>query len=167
MTTEQKARYITIAILGVLMLWLIGRQTGWRLPSVAVVLSPAASAQPDEPRDTVYRMLDAARSGDAAAYLDCFSGQMADMLRRSRSEMGTAGFTRYLAETSRQVKGITLSEPVTVTDRQVRIQIEYVYEDRNEAQQMHLEKTGQGWRIARIDSTERVPTLVPYGTQVQ
>ena len=159
MTTEQKARCLTIAVLGETVVWLIGRQAGWRLPS--------ASAQPDDPRNTIYRMLDAARSGDAAAYLDCFSGQMADMLRRSQSEMGTAGFTRYLAETSRQVKGVTLSEPVTVTDQQVRIQIEYVYEDRNEAQQMHLEKTRQGWRIVRIDSTARVPTLVPYGTQVE
>jgi hypothetical protein len=147
--------------------WLIGRQSGWRLPSAAAVLTPEVSAQPDEPRDTVYRMLDAARSGDAAAYLDCFSGQMASNLRQSRSEMGVDGFTRYLTETNRQVKGVTLSEPVAVTDREVRVQIEYVYEDRNEAQQMHLEKTAQGWRIARIDSTARVPTLVPYGTQVE
>ena len=167
MTTERKARYITIAVLGTLILWLIGRQTGWRLPSVAAVLSPPVSAPPGEPRDTIYRMLDAARSGDAASYLDCFSGQMADLLRQSRSEMGTTGFTRYLTETNGQVKGITLSEPAAVTEGEVRVQMEYIYEDRTEAQQIHLEKTGRSWRITRIDSTELVPTLVPYGTAVK
>ena len=159
MTTERKARYITIAVLGAVVVWLIGRQAGWRLPT--------AAAQPEEARDAIYRMLDAARSGDAAAYLDCFSGQTAAAMRQSRSEMGADGFARYLAETSRPLKGVTLSEPVTVTDRQLRIQIEYVYEDRNEGQQMHLERTAQGWRIARIDWAERLPTLVPYWTKVE
>ena len=30
-----------------------------------------------------------------------------------------------------------------------------------------LEKAPGGWKIARVDSTERVKTLVPYGTPVQ
>jgi len=32
---------------------------------------------------------------------------------------------------------------------------------------MNLEKTTGGWKIARVDSAERVKTLVPYGTPVQ
>ena len=47
------------------------------------------------------------------------------------------------------------------------MRVEYVYQDRNEAQMMFLEKAQGGWRIARVDGTERVKTLVPYGTPVQ
>jgi hypothetical protein len=52
-------------------------------------------------------------------------------------------------------------------DREVSVRVEYVYQDRNEAQTMNLEKTAGGWKIARVDSAERVKTLVPYGTPVQ
>jgi hypothetical protein len=45
--------------------------------------------------------------------------------------------------------------------------VEYVYQDRNEAQIMHLEKAGNDWKIARVDGAERVKTPVPYGTPVQ
>ena len=48
-----------------------------------------------------------------------------------------------------------------------KVRVEYVYQDRNEAQMMFLEKTQGGWRIARVDGSERVKTLVPYGTPVQ
>jgi hypothetical protein len=32
---------------------------------------------------------------------------------------------------------------------------------------MYLERTPAGWKIARVDSAERIKTLVPYGTPVQ
>jgi hypothetical protein len=47
------------------------------------------------------------------------------------------------------------------------VRVEYVYQDRNEAQTMYLEKASSGWKITRVDGAERVKTLVPYGTPVQ
>ena len=44
---------------------------------------------------------------------------------------------------------------------------EYIYQDRNEAQTMYLEKGPTGWKISRADSDERVKTLIPYGTPVK
>jgi hypothetical protein len=58
-------------------------------------------------------------------------------------------------------------EPQPLTEREVKLKVEYVYQDRNETQQLYVEKTPGGWRIARVDSAERVKTLVPYGTPVQ
>jgi hypothetical protein len=54
-----------------------------------------------------------------------------------------------------------------VSEREVSVRIEYVYPDRNETQTMFLEKTGNEWKIARVESAEPVKTLVPYGTPVE
>ena len=156
MTQQQKARYLTAAVIAGVGLFIAGQKLGRKLP-----------ARAPEPRDAIYKMLDAARAGDAAAYLACFTGQVAASLAQSQAEMGAPAFSRYLTTTNKEIKGIALSEPAAITDREVQVRVEYVYQDRNEAQQMYLEKDPAGqWRIARIDSTQRVKTLVPYGTPV-
>lgn len=170
MTREKKARYLTIAVIGAALLFVVGQKTGWKLPVSSAnrpkALSPAEPPRPPEPRDAIYRMLDAARAGDAAGYLACFTGQMETMLRQSQTEMGPRTFSQYLITTNKEIKGVALSEPVAITDREARVRVEYVYQDRNEAQQVYLEKASDGWKIARVDATERVKTLVPYGTPV-
>ena len=166
MTREKKARYLTFAVIGVALVIVIGQKTGWQLPAGTVPLRPAEPPRPPEPRDAIYKMLDAARAGDAAAYLTCYTGQMETMLRQSLAEMGPQRFSKYLTDANKEIKGVALSEPAPLTDREVRVRVEYVYQDRNEAQQFYLEKAPDGWRIARVDSTERVKTLVPYGTPV-
>ncbi len=50
---------------------------------------------------------------------------------------------------------------------EVKVKVEYVFQDRNEVQWMYLEKSGNSWRIARVDTAERIQTLVPYGTPVR
>ena len=62
---------------------------------------------------------------------------------------------------------MALQEPQALTDREVKVRVEYVYQDRNEVQQMYLEKSGNNWKITRVDSAERIKTLVPYGTPVR
>ncbi len=49
-------------------------------------------------------------------------------------------------------------------DAQVRV--EYVYADRNEVQQIFLERVDEIWKIARVSEIQRVETPVPYGTPV-
>jgi hypothetical protein len=178
MTREKKARYLTLAVIAAALVFVIGQKTGWQLPAALTAMRPAeesrgtsSAAVPGtpsgpEPRDAIYKMLDAARAGDSAAYLACFSGQMETALRQSQTEMGAPRFSLYLSDTNKEIKGIALSEPVSITDREVRVRIEYVSQDRNEAQQFYLKKVSGGWRITRVDSTERVKTLIPYGTPV-
>jgi hypothetical protein len=169
MTKERKARLLTMLVIAGALAMVIGQKTGWQMPAGLQPLrsaGPGPNPSPDEPRDAIYKMIDAARAGDAAQYLGCFSGQMERMLRQSQAEMGVRAFSEYLMKTNKEIKGIALSEPVPITDREVRVRVEYVYQDRNEAQQMYLEKRPEGWRIARVDSAERVKTLIPYGTPV-
>jgi hypothetical protein len=119
------------------------------------------------PQDAIYAMLDAARIGDVKTYLSSYTGQMDAALKQSLAETTEAGFSKYLTESNAAVKGIAISEPQPLTDREVKVRVEYVYQDRNEAQTMYLEKGPAGWKIARVDGAERVKTLVPYGTPVQ
>ena len=119
------------------------------------------------PQDAVYRMLDAARAGDVRTYLSCYSGPMRSALRQSAAEAGEPGFGKYLRDSNAAVKGIAVAEPQPMSDREVKLRVEYVYQDRNEAQTMYLERNGTVWTIARVDGVERVKTLVPYGTPVR
>ena len=48
----------------------------------------------------------------------------------------------------------------------MRVRVEYVYADRNEAQQLYLENQGDGWKISGVSAAVHVDTPVPYGTPV-
>lgn len=122
---------------------------------------------PAEPQDTVYAMLAAARSGDVKSYLSNYTGGMEAALRQSLAESGQAAFASYLARSNAEVKGVAVAEPQPVSESEVKVRVEYVYQDRNEAQIMYLEKGQGGWKISRTDADERVKTLVPYGTPVK
>ena len=167
MSKDAKVRAVTVAVIVIAFLVVVGREAGWDWgKSAAPSYAPVSAGAEAEPRDTIYRMLDAARDGDVDAYIACYAGQMERALSRTRQEMTDSGFARYLTERNRQIKGIAINEPETVSESQVSVRVEYVYADRNEAQQLHLENGPDGWKIARVDSARRVKTLVPYGTPV-
>ncbi|MGH9658234.1 MAG: hypothetical protein ACRD96_06800 [Bryobacteraceae bacterium] len=165
MSRERKTQIATLAALAAAFGIVLAQRTGWKLPAVEAP-RPAVKSDPS-PQDAIYAMLDAARSGDVKAYLASYTGQMETSLKQSLAETTEAGLVRYLKESNAAIKGIAMTEPQALTDREVRIRVEYVYQDRNEAQFMYLEKVAAGWKIARVDATERVKTLVPYGTPVQ
>jgi hypothetical protein len=167
MTQESKVRAVTLAVIAVAALVTIGRNADWRLPgSGSNSLVSAAPQGETKPQDVIYRMLDAAGQGDAAAYLGCYSGTLRRRLAQSRDEMTPAGFTQYLAQTNRQIKGIAIAEPTALSETEAVVPVEFVYQDRNEAQQFFLEKSSGEWKIARISAAERVKTLIPYGMPV-
>jgi hypothetical protein len=170
MSADKKAKIVTVIVLAGALAVVLGQKYGWKMPNVKVSdLAPrSAAAKPDPtPQDAIYAMLDAARLGDVKTYLASYTGQMEASLKQSVGETTESGFAKYLKNQNASIKGIAISEPQTLTDREVKVRVEYVYQDRNEAQMMFLEKTAGGWKISRVDGTERVKTLVPYGTPVQ
>lgn len=170
MTPEKKAKVVTIVVLAGALAIVLGQKYGWKLPNVKVsdlAPRPAAPKPDPTPQDAIYAMLDAARVGDVKTYLASYTGQMENSLKQSIGETTETGFAKYLKDQNASIKGIAISEPQQLTDREVKVRVEYVYQDRNEAQLMFLEKAPAGWKISRVDSTERVKTLVPYGTPVQ
>ena len=158
MTQQRRAQVLTAGVLALAFGLAIGRKqfTG----------SSAGTAQPAV-QDVIYAMLDASRAGDVQAYLANYAGPLRSTLEQSVRETGEERFRRYLKDSNSAIKGIAVSDPEPVSSREMKIRLEYVYQDRNEAQSMYLEKLAGGWKIARVDGTERVKTLVPYGTPVQ
>jgi hypothetical protein len=138
------------------------------LIALGVVLARKAGPKPSQnPQDTVYAMLEAARAGDVKKYLARYTGQMEATLRQSLAETTEPAFAKYLRDSNAAIKGVAVSDPQNITDLEAKVRVEYVYQDRNEAQTMYLEKGPTGWKISRADSDERVKTLIPYGTPVK
>jgi len=169
MSVQRRARVLTAVLIAGIGLFLFARQTGWN-PSAASLreMLPATQPKPDPtPQDAIYAMLDSARVGDIRTYLSYYTGSMGVSLQSSIAEQGESNFARYLRETNAPIKGIAITEPQILSDREAKVRVEYVYQDRNEVQYFYLEKQGKDWKIARLDTAERVKTLVPYGTPVQ
>jgi hypothetical protein len=117
------------------------------------------------PQDSIYAMLDAAHAGDVTKYLACYTGEMSQSMNRARAE--SQDFAKYLRDSGAGLKGIAVMEPQPQPDGQMQLRVEYVYQDRNEAQFFYLAKISGEWKISRIETAERVKTLLPYGTPVQ
>lgn len=168
MTKQTRAKLVTGLLAAALVAFVAGRESGWDLSRVADAgpLRSSSTPEAEKPQDAIYRMLDAMRDGDGDAYIGCHSGEMAKRLGQSREEMTGEGFAEYLRTRNREIKGIAINQPEMASERQARVRVEYVYEDRNEAQQVHLQRIDGRWMIAGVDGAQRVKTLVPYGTPV-
>jgi hypothetical protein len=158
MKKEHLARWITLLLLGGALALVVFRNRPAAEP---------ASASPDTPvQDAVYAMFDAAKQANVKAYVDAYGGSVRNAIEQSLQEQGQEKFAAYLREQTQAVKGIALQEPQPVTGTQAKIQVEYVYQDRNETQWLTLDRLDGRWKITRIDAAQRIRTLVPYGTPV-
>jgi len=158
---------LTVLILAALAVVAVGRRQGWTLDNVSAS-SLAARLRPAEakPEQTIYALLDAARDGDPDAFLNQYSGKLRDQLQETVREQGRDAFIAYLKKTNSDIQGVALAAPERTGDKQVKIRAEYVYRDRNEVQLVFLEQSGSAWKITRLDSTERVKALIPFGMAV-
>lgn len=162
MNQERKAQIVTVVILAMGLGIAAYRKGSFQFRNTVIAEKPSMT-----PQDVVYAMLDAAREGDVRKYVALYTGQMESALKQVVSESSESGFSKYLKDSNAAIKGVAVNEPAPVTDTEVKLRVEYVYQDRNEVQFMYLEKAGDKWRIARVDGAERAKTLVPYGTPVQ
>src|ERR1041385_760500 len=163
MNKQRIAQFLTVVILVGVLGVNLARKNGWTFGAVLAEKQPTGPA----PEDAIYGMLDAARTGDVQKYLAAYSGSMEASLRQSIAESSDAAFGKYLQDTNASLKGVAVLAPEAVSDREARVRVEYVYQDRNEAQTMYLEKIATGWRIARVETAQWVKSLVPYGTPVE
>lgn len=167
MSKQRLAQILTGLVLGTVFVVVAWR--GGALSSIrpSEWFAKAAAKSDPTPQDAIYAMLDAGRDGKVREYVAAHTGAMETALAKAVTEATEARFANYLRETNAPIKGVALQEPQALTDREVKVRVEYVYQDRNEVQHMYLEKVGNVWKIARVDSAERIKTLVPYGTPVQ
>lgn len=165
MTKPTQAKIVTGLVLAGVVALVAYQRGGLELgDSPAAVFRSREKAA--EPRDTIYRMLDAGAEGDVEAYIDCYAGETASQLTQSVEEMTAEGFANYLVDRNQAVKGIAINEPEETSENAVKVRVEYVYEDRNEAQTLYLNRLEGDWKIVEVDDAQRVPTVVKYGTPV-
>jgi hypothetical protein len=99
--------------------------------------------------------------------------QFADPLRaqliRLRAEKGDVYLRDYLARLTRPIKGLAadLARTEEVGPSEVRLPIQFLYSDRNEVQSFFLRRSGDRWRITRIETARSAPVLIPYGTPME
>ena len=155
MTPNRKAQIATVTLIAAL-----GAAVLWKSEARN---DPAATSQPQDP---IYQTLDAVRDGDFSKYVDAHAESMKASLRRASAEIGEARLLQSLKEQNAPLKGIAILEPERLSDREVKAKVEYVFADRNEVQTYYLEKTGDRWKIARVDGAQRTQTVIPYGTPV-
>lgn len=118
-----------------------------------------------KPEDEIYAMFDAARAGDAQAYLDCFSGPLREELAATVKEDSTEQFKAYLIKQNSSVQGMAVTITGHPSADEARARVEYVYSDHNEVQNVGLKREGLRWKIISIDGAQAVQPLVPYGSK--
>ena len=160
MSKQARARIITILVLAVTLSVVLARKTDLRASLAGLTQRTEAT-----PQDAIYAMFGASRTGDVKKYMASYTGEMAQSLQRARAE--SQDFSKYLRDSNAALKGIAVMEPQPQPDREVKVRVEYVYQDRNEAQFFFLNKTAGVWKISRVETAERVKTIIPYGTPVQ
>lgn len=166
MNKERKAQVVTVVVLVLALGAGLARKTGWR-PTDLLSWTSRTETTSLGPQDVIYAMQNAARVGDVPAYLSNYTGQMEASLRQAMAGTTEAAFAKYLKDSNTTIRGIAVGDPQEITNVEQKVRVEYIYEDRNEAQTMYLEKGPSGWKISRVDSDERVKTLIPYGTPVK
>ncbi|HKQ78868.1 MAG TPA: hypothetical protein VJ810_34535 [Blastocatellia bacterium] len=115
------------------------------------------------PESVIWRMSDAARAGDVGAYLNCFDGELRRNLEKTAAEMGERQFGEYLKRLNGEITGIAVSDLDLTGDAGAKLRVEFVYRGKNEAQRHYLTLRDGAWKIDRVDESERVKTLIPYG----
>ncbi len=150
-----------------------------RLPAIATVLLIAGAvvffttrqrlktAEPGfnaaNPESVIWRMSDATRDGEIQAYLNCFDGELRRNLEKTVAEMGERKFSEYLKRLNEEITGIAVSDLDRMGEAGAKLRVEFVSRGKNEVQQHHLIQRDGVWKIDRVDESERIKTLIPYG----
>jgi hypothetical protein len=166
MSFLKRPAVLTAAFLALLLGIIFLRNHGWRLPANVSPLFPRSGTTPATPEAAVYRMLDAARSGNTAVYVDAFSGPLEQQIQQVIRESGKTQFAAYLTGQSLSFQSVALSVTDQPSDLEERLRVEYIYTNRNEVQTYHVRKFGSRWKIVGISGTDLTKTLIPYGTAV-
>jgi len=115
------------------------------------------------PESVIWRMSDAARTGDVEAYLNCFEDELRRNLEKTVADMGERKFGEYLKRLNEEITGIAVSGLKLTGEASANLRVEFVYRGKNDAQQHYLVLRDGAWKIDRVDESERIKTLIPYG----
>ncbi len=146
---------ITVLLIASALLFLTGRERWSNMKF--------GETAPASPEDVIWRMVDAARDGDARAYLDCFGGALRERLEKTANEMGASEFSRYLKKLNGEMTGIAVSDFEQSDEQTARLRVEFVSRGKSEAQTHRFRLIDGEWKIEAMEDAERINALIPYG----
>ncbi len=166
---DPKVAFTVSFVLGLLLLVIL-RTNGWRLPPMPSWITRNTVSAPAGPEDAIYGMLDAARAGDTKTYLDSFVGPMRDQVAQvikenTEKENAERSFAAYLKSQNSAFQGVAVSITDRPSDTEAQVRVEYIYGNRNEVQSVSLRKDSR-WRIVKVSGSEQIKTLLPFGSTV-
>jgi hypothetical protein len=159
-------RIVVMACLVAAAFWLRGRGPAPQAPQALDAASPPAKPDWSEASRAVNAFFQAAADGDDKAYLNLLDGRLRRSLDQTRSDLGVEEFCENLRRSSAGVKGVAVTPGPAASAGEVVLNVEIVFADRNENQQMRLVRQGKGWVITSIDQSQMIKPVVPYGTPV-
>jgi hypothetical protein len=162
---DRKTGFTIFFVLGLLALVML-RTKGPSQILPAWIADRISSKPAESPEDSIYAMLDAARTGDTKAYLDSFSKPVREQLQQVIKEDSEAKFAEYLKSQNTAFQSVAISVADRPSDSEVQARVEYVYANRNEVQSLYLRKEASRWRIFKIAGSDQIKTLVPFGSAV-
>jgi hypothetical protein len=127
---------------------------------------PAGGGSAATPEEAIHAMLDAARRGDARAYLASFTDALRPQLEATRQQMGDARFREYLVESQAPVMGVATMKKADLRPDLVRYEVEFVHKDKNQRQLVELKKAGNRWLVDSMGQAVYAKPPIPYGTKV-
>jgi hypothetical protein len=131
-------------------------------PRDEVATSTAPPAHPAE--SCVQALMESARQGDVAAYLDAFTGDLRKRLDREIAERGRGAFADDLGTAARSRKSHAVFSAETEGADAALVTVEAVYPDRNERQTYRIEKTGDRWLVVGVETVRSVQPKAKYGS---
>jgi len=130
------------------------------LAALAIWLSVRPAAH--SPADVVAAWYDAMARGDEAAAIRLTSGAMR---RALESQLRLSSPDRRIERLGlNDVRGVAVRTLDSSDANTAEVEVELVFEDRNERQRVRLERQGRNWFIVEFGSAAHVVPPVRYGT---
>jgi hypothetical protein len=133
----------------------------------------AASPRPTEseartPEACIERMFEAARRGDVAGYLECFSGPERQRLERDLAGRSPDAYRQSLIDAVATLKGraVFASGAASGPSQPIAYTVDRVYENRTERQIYELVQESGIWRIRDVRPASAFQPVKAYGTPV-
>lgn len=142
----------------------VGGRVLLALALVAVAFSLRGRATDRSPERAVRAWLDAAARGDDRTCLALSDGALRTALASVREQQGPAAFRAGLRDWMAGLRGVALSRSGGGAANDVELDIELVFDGRNERQRARLVRRWNGWRLARLDGAVAVAPPIRYGT---
>ncbi|MBN2473664.1 MAG: hypothetical protein JXB62_03575 [Pirellulales bacterium] len=106
---------------------------------------------PSTPADAVSRWFDASEQGDDETCLRLVCGRFRQSLEQSRSQMGATAFREHLRRSVAGVKCLAIIRNDTAPDGGVLLEVNMVFADHDERQEVHLCRQEAGWMITSVE----------------